>query len=1385
MVVAVVVLGAGAAGASAAERWVAASGSDIANDCAVQATPCATIAHAVGQASDGDTIEIGPGTYDEAIATSADLTFAGSGASGANETLIDSTGQHAPALELDAGGSVSDLAVTTSDDGIAGALDAGGGSVTAHDIAATGDGVDNGSDAIDVLGGSFSMSDSTAGAVNTDADVEDGWQSGDLVVFDGSGVEVSGGQATITRSTLTSVEGIALRVHGSTTSATVSDSLIESSGTEDIPVAQTGSAADGWQAIEAAAGPLTLTGDTVYNATVGGSDDSQPPADAVTAEAATGVSVASTNSILLAQPGGAGSDIDTVGPPVAADHSSFTTTTATGDGTITAVDTAGNVYGDPQLTDPPTGDFSLAAGSPLVGAADTSSVQTSETDLSGAPRATTCAGGSDVANIGALESVAPSCPAAAPVLTPGTTSYTYVANGFTATGAYEQFMGSDLLTRLSPFEADAVRQASGFIAGADASQIYTDEGGTLQQYAIDPGGQLTPGTAIAPPAGTTFDGVALGANGDDLYAAVRSGSGASASIVIDHERVGAGGAVTLDGSTPVQAGSTGASLGIDQTGRVYALASHVDGTATLFDFRPDADGSLTQEDSLALAQSGSPIVSPAANEVVLESELSAGDGTGMLTPIGVGTGGRLTAASAVKSGSQLAGHGTDNNPTGGRFSPDGTTLYVANEDVAGVFSGLEVLGSMIAPFHVETDGSLTPETPTPDPGTAGTFPNALDYAAGLAASASGATLYVPDNDDPASGNIDELHTATGGVLTTAAGSPAAGEPDQLAIAVVTPPGGLTAPPGGPGGGTTVTLEPPPPPAATSNVQGISGTVTNRATGAAVPGAGVSACPPGGQSTSACATATTDAGGHYTLGVSAGTWLVMVSPPGNLLDGRITVTVTVGREQTQDFALAPPTGLSGGLAIDGVTSGVLTFPNTQPISLRVPLPIPGDGTPNTTRLFIGFAGDATSQATGGAGFQAAQIIFAARYGPDGHIAAISNPALAPVDCGMSAAQTQACTALSQVSSFGPAATTRGAHPREVPTPHFRDEVVSDKIVPNDAGGITETTTFSDGTTQTLYLPQAQIPTPPPGGDPWPGEAVNIVNAGVNTYGPLGWWNAVVGGANSLAQAQNTSGAGAATNYASAGFQVLAQAVGSKYHGGVSLFWNLGSGLVNGSVINPDGPAVINFITGSGGSASAYADPSGTVSTKSGIPISGATVTLRRAASATAAQQAVPKGSVVMSPANRRNPDRTDALGDYGWDVLPGFYRIDVTHKGCTAVLGSTASSKVLPVPPAQTGVNLQMTCPHLRRTAVRLRLTIGRAGGKTSSRLVSAKLSGAGHPQGTVAFTAGRKKLDVVLVDPKTGAALLSLPAAAHVKGTLSAAYSGDGTHKPVRRRAQL
>ncbi|WP_066583946.1 RCC1 domain-containing protein [Cellulomonas timonensis] len=107
---------------------------------------------------------------------------------------------------------------------------------------------------------------------------------------------------------------------------------------------------------------------------------------------------------------------------------------------------------------------------------------------------------------------------------------------------------------------------------------------------------------------------------------------------------------------------------------------------------------------------------------------------------------------------------------------------------------------------------------------------------------------------------------------------------------------------------------------------------------------------------------------------------------------------------------------------------------------------------------------------------------------------------------------------------------------------------------------------------------------------------------------------------------------------------------------------------------------------------YIDPSGTVVNQLGQPVEGATVTLERSDEPDGPFAVVPDGSDLMSPANRVNPMTTGSDGNYGWDVVAGFYRLTAQKDGCTGPDGApVTTSAVLTIPPPVTDLDLVMLC----------------------------------------------------------------------------------------------
>jgi len=60
-------LGSGASGVLAADRFVSTTGSDAANGCLSSLSPCVTVGDGLAQATNGDTVKVAVGTYDENV----------------------------------------------------------------------------------------------------------------------------------------------------------------------------------------------------------------------------------------------------------------------------------------------------------------------------------------------------------------------------------------------------------------------------------------------------------------------------------------------------------------------------------------------------------------------------------------------------------------------------------------------------------------------------------------------------------------------------------------------------------------------------------------------------------------------------------------------------------------------------------------------------------------------------------------------------------------------------------------------------------------------------------------------------------------------------------------------------------------------------------------------------------------------------------------------------------------------------------------------------------------------------------------------------------------------------------------------------------------------
>lgn len=92
---------------------------------------------------------------------------------------------------------------------------------------------------------------------------------------------------------------------------------------------------------------------------------------------------------------------------------------------------------------------------------------------------------------------------------------------------------------------------------------------------------------------------------------------------------------------------------------------------------------------------------------------------------------------------------------------------------------------------------------------------------------------------------------------------------------------------------------------------------------------------------------------------------------------------------------------------------------------------------------------------------------------------------------------------------------------------------------------------------------------------------------------------------------------------------------------------------------------------------YIDPSGTVVDQYGTPLDGAGVAISRSDTQGGTFTAVPDGSPLLSPRNRTNPDVTSGGGLFGWDTVPGWYKVAAATTGSTPAVVETAALEVPP------------------------------------------------------------------------------------------------------------
>ncbi len=548
---------------------------------------------------------------------------------------------------------------------------------------------------------------------------------------------------------------------------------------------------------------------------------------------------------------------------------------------------------------------------------------------------------------------------------------------------------------------------------------------------------------------------------------------------------------------------------------------------------------------------------------------------------------------------------------------------------------------------------------------------------------------------------------------------------------------------------------------------------------------------------------TDSSGDYSFaGLSPGKWAIEVDPTNSLsLIGASAVVQVQGSVVTENFALQAPRALAGGLTVDTPSgparSGVPTVNWDEPFTIQVPLNVALRGKPNDTVMTA--VEDQFGTTDGGFQVGAFAMLFVhydATGTPD-YIQGYQGQQVPASDPLATAAEADTARATPVASAAQGSGSGSGSGFFTGPTNGFE---AGDIVTVPGSGGyqvgpsgpITPGfTSYYNKDTHAAAIKLCGIGIrfapvkpkqyqPPLNGDPY-----GTLSTGVNNA----FNNAVSGAFNGPGQSfGNVVGTahGDLSSLANLSVDLAFPGLNKAVHGdteNLEKFVEVGFEQAK-NVTGFEPGKLIEDLTQpkkcEDDDSNVYVDPSGTVHTRAGRPIFDAQVTLLRAPQQGATFTTVPNGSAIMSLANRRNPDFTDAFGDFGWDVLPGLYQVTASHAGCL-----TGGTSVVTVPPAALGLSISLVCAHLHYAAssVSLRIAHISSRGRTNFILLSAHVSGRGRATrlGTVTFRAGRRQLMQAVIDPETDTATAIATVRGHQR--LTAQYSGDGTYAPSRSRA--
>jgi hypothetical protein len=293
---------------------------------------------------------------------------------------------------------------------------------------------------------------------------------------------------------------------------------------------------------------------------------------------------------------------------------------------------------------------------------------------------------------------------------PGYLYVTAAAAGAGASGAlYQYSVGSNgSVTPMAKASVSAGVNPAAVAADPSGHYVYVVNVGdsTVSQYTVGVGGALSPmSPAVVTNPGMTMlrftpNAVTVDPSGRFVYVA-NSGDG-----TVSQFSIGSGGQLTPLTPATVAAGSDPVSITIDPSGSYAYVANYgigaVAGPGTVVQYSIGVDGTLTPLNPATVSAGASPVavtINPDGTAAYVMSNCNGSLCTGSIEQFAVGTGGVLTATGGTAS-------------TGGHYNALGMVMdQAANAYVLTNFMGVDTNNGALWQFSLDSGGALTAGNP--------------------------------------------------------------------------------------------------------------------------------------------------------------------------------------------------------------------------------------------------------------------------------------------------------------------------------------------------------------------------------------------------------------------------------------------------------------------------------------------------------------------------------------------------------------------------------------------------------------------------------------------------------------------------------------------------